>query len=269
MFKFRRNVIGAGMNYYSPNMAFTFTEGGDTGGGGGQQTTGQQQQPDNQGGNNNQGDNVDLLAKLWENDSGNKGGQGNNNGGQQQTQQQTQQANPNELIRQHLDGLSLKPSFSQEDMDNIQNGDFTAFNREMQSVAERVYTQALSHMAGFVDQKVNAAIEEATRRSGANYEINEMVDRMQNSLPITKDPKVAPVAKGILQQALKKGMKADDAINAVSAFFNHLNPKSNNQSRPGRDGRPSGNNNQFPGNNMQDENSQDLDWLQFMGIESP
>ena len=202
---------------------------GENGSGGGApgtvvQTNQQQQQQQNN--NNNGQDNVDDFSTIWQpKDNGTEHQQQSTNTQQQTTDQTGMQ--PENVFKDHLKSLNLTEGLNAQDIfEKAQNGDFTSFNEGLKSALENVYTQSLFNMNKIMTARIDKAVEIAVAKAGANNDGAMSVRSMQEKLPFTKSPEIAPIARAALARFMENGSNLEESISKVGKFFSHIHKMS-------------------------------------------
>ncbi len=256
-----------------PRMLFmsdTAGSSGDTGAGAGSGEGGDASgdAAKKQGGDqNNQQNNDDNFEQIWENPT-------DDTGGQQQQQQQTQlqqpvkdPVDPDKVFNTYIDKLELTKSVNLEEISTeLSQGKTEGLGNALKTVAAQTYRQAMVDMSKIIDKKVKAGVEAAVQQSQNAVQGNMAVTQMNTALSFTKNPAIAPVASAVLSQLIKKGKSVDDAVDGVRAFFQNtskISAKELGLQNPPR-GRPG--NQPFNGTGDIDDDENEIDWLETMGV---
>lgn len=239
----------------------TFAPDGGTGGGSNPQQPSQNQQAANQQQQNNNGNNEDPLATLWAEDQQDTQ---TANQTQQNNQQQPQQPSGQDAAKQlddFIGGFNFAEGIDQNELaDKIKEGDLGALLNSMGKMNANTMKQTLITMNKMFTDRMNTAIEEgikkAVNQTSANLETRDIIGLMESRIPKTKDPSIAPVAQGVLHQAMKK-TKGDKekAIGIVEAFFNKLDGGRNLNRPPSSPGDVN-----YAGNPQSSGGNDDIDW---------
>lgn len=182
-----------------------------------QQENQQQQQASQENFNEN---NVDDFNDLWQTENSENKGNENNNQQQQQSQQQN---SSDELLQNHIESLNLGGGINQEQLrSDLAEGKIDALTAAIQQVAANAYKAAMIDANKMFDQKLTGAEERIVNKTSANYQGNDLVKKMHETLPVTKQGAYEPVAKMVLGQMLRKGLTGDKAIEGVRNYFANL-----------------------------------------------
>lgn len=233
---------------------------GDGAGGGGQPN---RQQNQNNAQNNAQ-NNLSPYADLWQT-ANNESNQGNN---QQQTTQSNNQGqpDPNKVMSDHIASLKLAAGVDTDAiMSGLRDGDPTALQSAFESVAAKAYQSAITTMNSVVEQRVKKAVEEASNNASSSVNTNLAIRELNEKLPFTAEPEVAPIAKAVFMQMMKKGKSVQEAISETGKYFGHVSKIASKfvdttppQSRSGANSfnRQQSNNN---------SNDNEPDWMSILG----
>jgi hypothetical protein len=220
---------------------------GNGGDNGRQDRNGQNAAGDNQGGG---GNNLEITENIWElednqggnNNSGGGNNNNNNNNNNNGGQQQGGQDNNTNAFDQYVNGLSFAPQLSDEVRQQIQSGDFSSLDEILNRQGRSVFRQAIEGANRLIQAQVEKAVERAVQQSNANFRTQNFIDRMENKLPYTAKPNIAPVARTVLAQFIRKGDDIDTALGKVDLYFRDVsNLFSGNNGNRQTGGRPGSN----------------------------
>ena len=229
------------------------------------------QQSDENNTNNNE---TNPLESLWEEPVIEDGNQQQQQQQNQQQNQQQQSNSPAEAFNEHVKSLGLTDNIDTGSLfEAAREGDSEAFNNgiqeSLQTVAANTYRAALNDANKIVDAKVEQAVTKAVREATGSFEVDKAVTALNTALPFTKSPMVAPIAKSVLGQFMKKGMSLEDAIDGTRDFFaetNKLTAKDLGNQRPNN--RPGGGNfNQQ--SNIPTDSDEEPDWMEMLTDSNP
>lgn len=207
------------------------TEIPQTGGNGDPNATG-----NNSGGNNTE--NVfDPNKPLWQAPAQNPQQAGNG----QPSSGQAEEVDHAAALSEFVGKQNFAPQFTQEQMNAMQNGDFSGVSEAINKANQTVFQNMLGLMVKLGDQIQRNAVQQAVNQSRNDVTTDKHVQAMETALPWTKDPNVGHVAKATLRQFLGQGLSQDKAIEGVKQFFGYVHKQSgsmfeqpNNSNPPGR-----------------------------------
>jgi len=212
------------------------TDDGGAGGSGGQ---GGQSGSDGAG-QNNQSDNLIVTDDFWNMDSQ---GDTNPDTNGQQSAGQTDTNSSGDSLSEYVSSLDFTSGVDFGKLNQgLQTGDAEALKETFSTFAQSIYKQALLDAHNLTTKKLEAAREEFSQVANETVEMKSLVREMNVQLPFTANPLHEPVAKAVLQQALKaKGATPEKALAAVKQYFEKLGsalPRENQppRSRPGSSG---------------------------------
>jgi hypothetical protein len=187
-------------------------------------------QPNNgQGGHNTQ-DTIDPFTDFWsDTDSGEELGAGQQNGqgpgsGQQNGQQNADPAAAETASEARFNGyiknLRLTEGINpQQIAQDLAQGKFESLQGAFDTIATKVYKQAVVDNQKIMAQRMDAAVQQAVRQAGLMGDATHAVRKMNEMLPFTKNPLYAAQAQAVLSQAFKKGHTMEKAVSLVKDFF--------------------------------------------------
>lgn len=183
--------------------------------------TGQTQLPESgqpqKEGENNEKDNIEPFADLWDNPDTEKG---ENKDQKQQTQSIQQGPTNQEVFDDHIKSLDLMGGVDLEKITaDLNNGSIESLNSAFGTLAKNVYTKALVNTNKIMDQKIAKAVEQAVEQSKTSFGSDFAMQQMNSQLPFTAKPAIAPMAKQVLEQLIKKGKSTEEAIKGVKDYF--------------------------------------------------
>lgn len=181
----------------------------------GQTQTGETSQTQQQG-KNNEKDNVDKFATLWDNPTEDKPGE--------KASDQTPDANKGltnqQVFDEHINSLNLLNGVDLEKITaDLTSGNTESLENAFKAMSRNVYTSALLNTNKIMDQKIEAAIEQAVTKSKNSIGSDFALQQMNSQLPFTAKPAIAPMAKQVLEQLIKKGSSTEEAIAGVKDYF--------------------------------------------------
>lgn len=244
-------------------------QGGGDGGTGGdnnqQQQQNNQQQQSNE--NNNQ-NNIIESGTMWDTDSSDEGKQGNNNAQNQNANNQNQNADGGaDHFAQHVESLDLAGGIDAgKIMQDMQSGNTESFTAALKQVGESAYKASIKDSNKLVQAQVKKAVEDAVGEANGNFNSSMAIRDLNDQLPYTADPALAPVAKGVFTQFLKKNNTQAEAIKLTDDYFKHtvglLGGKIDKSN-----GKPNGNFGNAVDNSggAADDGNGETDWIDFIG----
>ena len=186
--------------------------------------TGQTQIPDTggeqQGGESNRENIVDSYETLWDNPEDKDGS--NDTSGQQPPQASPVAKSPTnqEVFDEHISSLNLLKDVSLEKITTDLNaGSTESLEKAFKSLASNVYSSALINTNKIMDQKIAKAVEQAVEQSKTSFGSDFALQQMNSQLPFTAKSAIAPMAKQVLEQFIKKGKSTEEAIAGVKDYF--------------------------------------------------
>lgn len=250
---------------------------GDTGGGGGGDNQGQQQQQQNNANNsgdeNNNQNNIITDGTMWDTESSDAGKPSNNSDQNSNANNQNVNANNNDGKSQfdtHVESLNLGGGVDvaqvQQDM---AQGNTESFAAALKTTGEAAYKAAITDSNKLMQTQIKAAVAEAVGEANGNFKSDMAIRDLHSALPYTEDAALAPVAKGVFTQFLKKGQTQAEAIKSTDEYFKHsMKLLGGSLDKDKSNGKPGGrfgnavNNDNSGGNN---DGTDDTDWLEFLG----
>jgi hypothetical protein len=205
--------------------------------------------------------NTSDFTKLWHNETSEVPPAKNTPDNSQQNAQRT----PQEIFREHVSGLGLgRGADLKGAFEAAQNGDFSKFEAVMQGISEGIYTAAITNANTIFNSKLSKAVDEAVSKATGNVKASGAVSKMNEQLPFTKNPALAPVANAVLGQLLKKGADVSDAVEQVGKFFKEMhNISAKDLGLNSPRGRPSGGfNNQM--SDFASSDDEEFDWMEAL-----
>jgi hypothetical protein len=169
---------------------------------------------------NNTQNNTPTYANLWDKTetSGVAPAQP-----QQNPQQQQQPSDPTAAFNAHVESLRLTDGINfQQVANDLAQGNHTSLEAAFKSLGANSYRAGVSDAQRLMNGKIDDAVNKAVNQSTGNYKSDMIVNRMNDSLPFTKAPEIAPIAKAVLTQMISKGKTHDEAIEEVGKFFQHV-----------------------------------------------
>lgn len=229
--------------------------------------TQQQQKPDGQDDQNNGGNNDDLPANIW---AQQQQQQQDNNQQQQNNQNNNQQQNNNNnakdaatQIREHLEAAGIKADFTPEEIKSLtETNDPKVFSEKLSTLMQKTYIKAMQDSNQLIESKLEKAVETAVAKAVSNVKTDGFKEKLQNSIPLAKDPNITPIAEAIAGQFLKSGKSQEDTIKMVQKFFGKManaSAKDLGLSENASRGRPTGQN-----GFGQSSREEDTDWLSML-----
>lgn len=168
---------------------------------------------------NNGKDNVDPFADLWQPPE-DKDVDANKVLQTQQTQPPTQQKSNQEIFDEHITSLDLMKGVDVDKITNdLNSGSTESLATAFSSLAKNIYTQALVNTNKIVDQKIEQAVTKAIKQSKNEFGSDFATQQMNTQLPFTNKPSIAPIAKQVLEQLIKKGKSTNEAVEGVKQYF--------------------------------------------------
>lgn len=241
---------------------------GAAGGGQGQQGTAAP------GTQNNTQNNVSPLAGMWQDDTTNSQPKP---GTQQQQAPATQgqpPADPGTFLNNHIATLNLTNGIDMAQIaEQMRDGDHSGMQAALGTIAANSYRAAMLDANKLINAKVESAITEAQKRSGADFASTMALQQLHEALPFTSDDLVKPMAENVFLRFIKKGQSVQDAIKNTGEYFKHTMQAAQKDlqmsapnGRPGQRGfnQPS-NTQQHQGTNTAEED----DWLNILGQQAP
>lgn len=260
------------MQNYNNRVRFQGEMGTGTGGAGNKGSVPNAGNKPNEGENNNNQndgnnqDNFDLNAgNIWEQpDNSKKNSNPNGNGnGNQQTNNGTQ-PDAMEGFNNYVNKLDFKFALSPESVQKfIQQGDHKGLSDAITASHREVYRQTMLDASKMLNTSIEKAVNSAVEKATGAYKTDKAVDYLNTSIPIAKNPNVAPVAQAAYGAFLKAGKSQEDAVKGVRDFLSSI--KSLKNEDLGLPKAPSGS----PGNGRLRESGQQsdtedmVDWLAF------
>lgn len=149
--------------------------------------------------------------------------------------------------------------------EELSAGSTEALQGALTAVAKSTYQRALVDANKVIEARVNKAVEEAVASSRNNVHGDLAVQSMEAQLTFTKDPAIAPIAKAVLAQLMRKGQDAPTAIDNVKKYFLHtrnISAKALGIARPPR-GRGKIQN-ADPNDFADSDDLDDIDWMETL-----
>lgn len=246
-------------NQFRKYTLFANTGASEGAGGGGDNSAGMQT-----GGENNDENNLITTGSLWDTDSNDEGTAANyNDSGVQSSSQQSAE----EIFNSHVESLDLAGGIDARQIaQDMQTGNIESFQGALASVAQNAYKAAIMDANKMMEAKVQQAVDKAVSQSDGNFKSDMATSKMNEALPFTANPAIAPVAKTLLAKFIAKGQDLPKAIKSVEQYYKHSAEQmgfvmpSKSPSRPGQQGF---NNNGGSNNNTQQQND-DSDWINIL-----
>lgn len=167
----------------------------------------------------NKEDKVEDFKTMWDNDDKEIEQQKQN---EKQIANEIEQQKPDEAFDEHIKSLNLGSGIDANKIaSDMAEGNTDSLNAAFTSVAASSYKAALISTNKLIDAKISNAIDEAVNRSEGKFKTNAAVRDLNDALPFTKAPEIAPIAKVVFGQFMKKGQNVDEAIESVRKFFHH------------------------------------------------
>lgn len=164
-------------------------------------------------------DNLGIFDKTWEDEEVK-----NENDGQSAvatTTQTTEAAkNPDEILNEHIKGLNLADGIDMQKLQtDLATGSTESLQAALTQVAGNAYRASMLNSTKIMDAKIDAAIASAVNQSEGKFKTADAIRQLHAALPFTAQPAIAPVAKGVFGQYIKKGSSIEDAIKQTQNYF--------------------------------------------------
>ena len=164
-------------------------------------------------------DKVEDLTKLWDNKPADE---------EKPTPETTvaaptvEQQKPDEAFDEHIKTLKLADGVdTAKIVADMAQGNTDSLKDAFNSVAGAAYKASMINANKLIEAKVNAAIKEAVGQSEGKFKTDVAIRDLNVALPFTKAPEIAPIAKVVFGQFMKKGQSVEEAIESVRLFFAH------------------------------------------------
>ena len=224
------------LSAYCYNGIWGFSRNSGAGGGGGkppdpaaqnapQNGNGNQQQPPPQSGTNTQ-TNVDpndaLIDDIWKETKAKPNP--NEPAPTQQQQTAPTQTDPAKDVDTYLNSIGLgELKLSETELESFKTGD--GVQAVIDNINKRIrdsHVKALSGASTLIEKKVKDAVELAVNSSKSFYQGEQLRGLLQDKLPWTKDPVIAPMAETVLRQLLTKGATYEQGIEGTKKYFERV-----------------------------------------------
>jgi len=211
----------------------------------------------------NKSSNVDLQKNIWEPKT--EETQTDNQTSQQQQPQPAQQQDPAQAMQDHLASLNLMQDIDMAKIESeIVQGSTESLQNAFKSVGENVYKAALTQVNQLVDSKLEKVKQESIREANASVDAKSAIREMNQKIPFTEDPNIAPVAQAALNSFLAKDLSLPEAIKATAKYFDNVSAQVNTaKDFSGNQPGESGFNSSQQNNNKSKQSSHD-DWISIL-----
>lgn len=175
-----------------------------------------------------------------------------------------QNVDPMEGFKNYVKGLDFSAQLSPEDIQNfVQKGDHkgltAALNKANQGVYERTMLDASKMLNTSIDKAVATAVEKAT---GA-FKTDKSLDFLNTSIPIAKNPNVAPVAQAAYGSFIKNGKTQEEAVGLVRDFLGAMGKLRNEDLGLPKTPSNSPGSGRSLASGQQQDNDELVDWMSF------
>lgn len=227
----------------------------------GQNNNNDNKQTNNNTDKNDNGVNDDIVNNIWDEVKRENSNSDTNNTNNQQPQPNNnqQQVDPSKQLNDYLNGIGLAPiTLSDEEKEQIQNGDFSSIMNKMHQLSVTAHTKALSGAKTMIDDAVKTAVAEATKNANSTFVGQQNLQALYSALPWTKDKAISPVAQTVMQKFLDRGISTEEAIKGVDKYFKHVgNKMSGNNVNSNRNGN-------FSSGKSDEDNTPEGGWLSIL-----
>ena len=178
---------------------------------------------------------------------------------QQQQQQATSPRNPDDVLKEYLQGAGLYEGIDmQAYRQAVADGDHESADAIFKQAMFNASKAAIAASKKLMDAHIEAAKSETRDEVQASNKMELAVSEMQKKLPFTREEEFAPVAEGVLKGFMEQGFLTADAIKHTEDYFKTMAEKAGAKF-PSADSK--GMRSGKKGFNEQNENSQNGDMV--------
>jgi len=177
---------------------------------------------DNNNNNNNVDPNMQMVDTIWDEIKKDPKDQNDKNNNNQQQQQQ--QSDPQKDVDTYLAGIGLgEYKLTEQELEAFKSGEGvqSAFDNINKRIRDS-HIKAVSAANTLLEKKIPELVEAAVNKSKSFYQGEQLRDLLQERLPWTRDPVIAPMAETILRQLLIKGATHDQGIEGTKKYFERV-----------------------------------------------
>lgn len=159
---------------------------------------------------------------------------------------------------QYIQSLDYTPTITPEIQASLAQGDMSGLMKQIGTQIQSSLKEALIKSAQIARQAATEAQGNAVNQANVNFNSANAIKVLNDKVPISTNPNIAPIAKAAMTQYMKAGNSAEKSAMMVGKFLGALSKQPNQAF--GLPDQPK----RGTGGSMRDEPAEpEVDWLEF------